>query len=102
MDVLTDVMEWIEKRKWSPQQPQDVWVTPEKLEMGQIKSRYNERVRLYSQGRRNPLVWAGLGWGIYSNKRQIDKIKDNIQKLQNQNLLQEKQIDELARCMNLT
>ena len=48
------------------------------------------------------LVWAGLGWGIYSNKRQIDKIKDNIQKLQNQNLLQEKQIDELARYMNLT
>ena len=36
------------------------------------------------------------------NKRQIDKIKDNIQKLQNQNLLQEKQIDELARYMNLT
>ena len=22
--------------------------------------------------KRNPLVWAGLGWGIYSNKRQID------------------------------
>ena len=52
--------------------------------------------------KRNPLVWAGLGWGIYSNKRQIDKIKDNIQKLQNQNILQEKQIDELARYMNLT
>ena len=22
--------------------------------------------------KRNPLVWAGLGWGIYLNKRQID------------------------------
>ena len=43
-----------------------------------------------------------MGWGIYSNKRQIDKIKYNIQKLQNQNLLQEKQIDELAHYMNLT
>ena len=36
------------------------------------------------------------------NKGQIDKVKDNIQKLQNQNILQEKQIDELARYMNLT
>ena len=101
MDVLTDVVEWIEKRKWSPQQPQDVWVTSEKLKMGQIKSHNDEGVHLYSRGKRNPLVWAGLGWGIYLNKRQIDKIKDNIQKLQNQNLLQEKQIDELARYMNL-
>ena len=102
MDVQTNVVEWIEQRKWSPQQPQDVWLTPEKLEMGQIKSRDEEGVHLYSRGKRNPLVWAGLGWGIYSNKRQIDKIKDNIQKLQNQNILQEKQIDELARYMNLT
>ena len=77
-------------------------MTSEKLEMGQIKSHGDEGVHLYSREKRNPLVWAGLGWGIYSNKRQIDKIKDNIQKLQNQNILQEKQIDELARYMNLT
>ena len=102
MDVLTDIVEWIEQRRWSPQQPQDVWVTSEKLEMGQIKTREEEGVHLYSREKRNPLVWAGLGWGVYSNKRQIDKIKDNIQKLQNQNILQEKQIDELARYMNLT
>ena len=102
MDVLTDAVEWIEKKRWSPQQPQNVWVTPEKLEMGQISTREEEGVHLYSRNKRNPLVWAGLGWGIYSNKRQIDKIKDNIQKLQNQNILQEKQIDELARYMNLT
>ena len=43
-----------------------------------------------------------LGWGVYSNKRQIDKIKKNIRKLQDQNILQAKQIDELARYMNLT
>ena len=30
------------------------------------------------------------------------KIKDNIRKLQDQNILQEKQIDELAQYMNLT
>ena len=35
-------------------------------------------------------------------KRQIDKIKKNIRKLQDQILLQAKQIDELARYMNLT
>ena len=102
MDVLIDAVEWIEKKRWSPQQPQDVWVTPEKLEMGQIKTREEEGVYLYSCRKRNPLVWAGLGSGVYSNKRQIDKIKDNIHKLQDQNILQEKQIDELARYMNLT
>ena len=96
MDVLTDTVEWIEEKRWSPQQPQDVWVTSEKLEMGQISTREEEGVHLYSREKRNPLVWAGLGWGVYSNKRQIDKIKDNIRKLQNQNILQEKQIDELA------
>ena len=99
MNVLTDAVEWIEKKKWSPQQPQDVWVTSEKLEMGQIRTREEEGVHLYPREKRNPLVWTGLGWGVYSNKRQIDKIKDNIRKLQNQNILQEKQIDELARYM---
>ena len=34
MDVLTDAVEWIEQRRWSPQQPQDVWVTSEKLRNG--------------------------------------------------------------------
>ena len=48
------------------------------------------------------LVWARLGWGIYSNKKQIDRIKENINKLQKQNILQDKKIDELARYMNLT
>ena len=97
MDVLTAAVEWIEKKKWSLQQLQDVWVTPDKLEMGQIITREEEEVHMYSHKKRNPLVWAGLGWGVYSNKRQIDKIKDNIRKLQDQNILQEKQIDELAR-----
>ena len=102
MDVLTNIVDWIEKRKLSIQGPQDIWITPNKVEIGQIKSSDNENLHPYSRTKRNPLVWAGLGWGIYSNKRQIDKIKDNIQKLQNQNLLQEKQIDELALYMNLT
>ena len=56
MDVLTDAVEWIEKKRWSPQQPQDVWVTSEKLEMGQIKTREEEGVYLYSREKRNPLV----------------------------------------------
>ena len=55
-------------------------------QVGQLETgRWNQHPRK----KRNPLMWAGLGWGIYSNKKQIDKIKDNIQKLQNQNLLQE-------------
>ena len=37
-----------------------------------------------------------LGWGIFLNARNIDKIKDNLHTLQKQNQLQEKQINQLA------
>ena len=59
MDVLTDAVEWIEKKKWSPHQLQDVWVTPEKLEIGQIKTREEEGVHLYSREKKKSL---SMGW----------------------------------------
>ena len=43
-----------------------------------------------------------LGWGIYSNARNIQKIKDNINILQKQNQLQDKQIKQLDKYLNLT
>ena len=43
-----------------------------------------------------------LGWGIFSNARNIAKIKDNIHILQKQNQLQDKQIKQLAKFFNLT
>ena len=43
-----------------------------------------------------------LGWGIFSNARNIAKIKDNINTLQKQNQLQDKQIKQLANYLNLT
>ena len=43
-----------------------------------------------------------LGWGVYSNARNIAKIKDNIHTLQKQNQLQDKQIKQLANYLNLT
>ena len=43
-----------------------------------------------------------LGWGVYSNARNIAKIKDNIRTLQKQNQLQDKQIRQLANYLNLT
>ena len=43
-----------------------------------------------------------LGWGIFSNARNIAKIKDNIHTLQRQNQLQDKQIKQLANYLNLT
>ena len=43
-----------------------------------------------------------LGWGVYSNARNIAKIKDNLQTLQKQNQLQDKQIKQLAKFLNLT
>ena len=43
-----------------------------------------------------------LGWGVFSNARNINKIKDNINILQKQNQLQDKQIKQLAKYLNLT
>ena len=43
-----------------------------------------------------------LGLGIFLNARNIAKIKDNIHALQKQNQLQDKQIKQLAHCLNLT
>ena len=43
-----------------------------------------------------------LGWGVYSNARNIAKIKDNIHTLLKKNQLQDKQIKQLANFLNLT
>ena len=43
-----------------------------------------------------------LGWGIFSNARNINKIKNNLRILQKQNQLQDKQIKQLANYLNLT
>ena len=43
-----------------------------------------------------------MGWGIYLNSRSIKKIKKNLRILQDQNILQDKQIKELAKHLNLT
>ena len=47
------------------------------------------------------LTWV-LGWGVFSNSQSINKIKQNLQILQDQNLLQDKQIKALANHLNLT
>ena len=43
-----------------------------------------------------------LGWGVFSNARNIAKIKDNLHTLQKQNPMQDKQIKQLANYLNLT
>ena len=43
-----------------------------------------------------------LGWGVFTNTRSISQIKDNLHILQKQNQLQDKQIKQLAKYLNLT
>ena len=49
----------------------------------------------------NLMTWT-IGWGTWSNMRNIKKIKKNIKILHEQNILQEKQILELTHFLNLT
>ena len=46
-------------------------------------------------------MWM-LGWGVYSNTQSISKIKNNLHTLQKQNQLQDKQIKQLDKYLNLT
>ena len=43
-----------------------------------------------------------LGWGVWSNRKAIGHLKHNIRELQDQNLLQDKQIKELTGWVNMT
>ena len=43
-----------------------------------------------------------LGWGVFTNAGSISQIKDNLHILQKQNQLQDKQIKQLAKYLNLT
>ena len=47
------------------------------------------------------LTWI-LGWGVFSNTRNIAKIKDNLCTLHQQNQLQDEQLKHLAKYLNLT
>ena len=83
-------------------------VSKEELEvlddiLKQVEESYpdlNEKV-LKRTKRFGVMSWI-MGWGIYSNWRQIKTIKKNIKKLYEQNLLQEQQIQDLAHNLNLT
>ena len=57
--------------------------------------------RLIREKRFNLMTWI-IGWGTFTNMRNIKKIKENIKVLQDQNILQEKQILELTHFLNLT
>ena len=65
----------------------------EKSQNNTGKTRKKKRFGLFS--------WI-LGWGVYSNLRNIQAIKANVTCLQEQNVLQEKQITELAHYLNVT
>ena len=61
----------------------------------------NVKRNLSRQKRFGVMTWV-MGWGVWSNAKNIKKIKENIEILQEQNILQEKEIMELAHYLNLT
>ena len=70
-----------------------------------LKALYRINPSLYkslSQMKRTGIFTCLLGWGIFINARNISQIKDNLHILQKQNQLQDKQIKQLAKYLNLT
>ena len=106
MDRVNDILEGdpIEAPKFTHVQQEGLTIIPgkENLNIEQLVQGPVDHQKREKRKKRNLLVWLGLGWGVFSNARQIRQIKKNIQKLQQQNILQDKKIDELAKYMNLT
>ena len=57
--------------------------------------------KLFHMKRVGIFTWI-YGWEVFSNARNIAKIKDNLHTLHHQNQLQDKQIKQLAKYLNLT
>ena len=67
-----------------------------------IQKRYLGLNNTKHRAKRFGLATWILGWGVYSNTRNIMSIKKNIQALYDQNILQEKQIIKLTHYLNVT
>ena len=81
-------------------------LSPESLQtlnkiVERVKERYPSMEETLSRKKRFGIMSWVLGWGVYSNYRQISTLKRNIQILYQQNLLQERQIQDLAQYLNL-
>ena len=82
-------------------------VSKEELEeldtiLEQVETKYPDVKKNLKRHKRFGIMSWILGWGVYSNYRQMKAIKKNIRKLYYQNVLQEKQIQDLAHYMNIT
>ena len=68
----------------------------------QVEAKYPDVKKNLKRHKRFGIISWILGWGVYSNYNQIKTIKKNIRKLYFQNVLQERQIQDLAQYLNLT
>jgi len=59
-------------------------------------------IKRKSRKKRFGFLTLFMGWGVYSNHRNVRKLKRNMKILQDQNILQDKQIRETAHYLNLT
>ena len=66
-----------------------------------LKLSPDEYVQVKCQKRTSLITWI-LGWGIFSNSRNIKKLKKNIEISYHQNKIQTLQIRVLAKYLNLT
>ena len=82
-------------------------VSKEELEtldtiLKQVEAKYPDVKKNLDRHKRFGVMSWILGWGVYSNHKQIKAIKKNVRKLYHQNVLQEIQIQDLAHYLNLT
>ena len=90
---------WV-KEKVRMNDYEDIQVITEILEkLGKYDLKTGKEMTRYK--RFGVMNWI-MGWGIFSNARSIKQLKKNVKTLYMQNMLQEKQIQDLAHYLNLT
>ena len=108
LDLSVDGKEYLSKLKVALQRVNrklhhNITKTHPRITSKRVKKPYHHsQKRSHSRQKWFSLIAQLFGLGVYMNVRNIRKIKQNLQILQNQNDLQESQILELTHYLNLT
>ena len=81
---------------------EDMETIRESRRMIETKMLHRNLTKEHEREKRFIVTTAILGWKIHQNKKDINKIKEAIHVLYHQNLLQQEQILETARFLNIT
>ena len=99
IDYVEDMTKEEQADRESPRVRRNLGESPNQTPHTQ-EGKPTEKGKVHVRQKRLIDLWAGIG--VIINSVQIKKVKQSINRLQEQNILQDQKIDELAHYLNLT